>query len=111
MLDKKDIENKLKQYNQEHIIEIIEKMDSNEQQNIIKQILEIDFEKMAKLYKSTKIKQEMEEDKITPIDYIDKQKIDSQELKEIKKIGEQIIKDNEYAVVTMAGRTRNKTWL
>ncbi len=103
MLDKKDIENKLKQYNQEHIIEIIEKMSSEEQQNIIKQILEIDFEKMAELYKSTKIKQEMEEDQITPIDYIDKQKIDSQELKEIKQIGEQIIKNNEYAVVTMAG--------
>ena len=113
MLDKKKAENKLKKYNQEHIIKIIEKMSSEEQKNIIEQISQIDFEQISKLYENTKIKQEheVEENHITPIEYIDKKKIDTIELKEIKQIGEQIIKNDAYAVVTMAGRSRNKAWL
>ena len=111
MFNKEMVENTLKKYNQEHIIEAIEKMNEEEQQKIIEQISQIDFEQITRLYENTKIKETMEENKITPIDYIDKYKIDSVKLKEIKQIGEQVIKNDEYAVVTMAGRSRHKTWM
>ena len=111
MFNKEMVENTLKKYNQEHIIEAIEKMNGEEQQKIIEQISQIDFEQITRLYENTKTKEAMEENKITPIDYIDKEKIDSVKLKEIKQIGEQVIKNDEYAVVTMAGRARYKAWM
>ena len=111
MFNKEMVENTLKKYNQEHIIEAIEKMNEEEQQKIIEQISQIDFEQITRLYENTKIKETMEENKITPIDYIDKYKIDFAKLREIKQIGEQVIKNDEYAVVTMAGRSRYKAWM
>ncbi len=111
MFNKEMVENTLKKYNQEHIIEAIEKMNGEEQQKIIEQISQIDFEQITRLYENTKTKETMKENKITPIDYIDKEKIDSVKLKEIKQIGEQVIKNDEYAVVTMAGRSRYKAWM
>ena len=108
MLNNKKIENKLKDYNQEHIIEEIEKMDAEQQEAIIKQISQIDFEQITNLYQNTKIKKDKIKSEITPIDYIDKNKIEREEKKQLQLIGEQIIRNNQYAVVTMAGRTRNK---
>ena len=40
---------------------------------------------------------------IEPINYVDKEKMTDKEKEELSKIGEEIIKNNQYAVVTMAG--------
>ena len=94
---------KLKGYNQEQIIEEIEKMNKTEQEKIIKQINEIDFDKVEKLYNLTKKNCVINNEKIEPINYIDLVKISIEEKEKAKKIGENIIKNNQYAVVTMAG--------
>ena len=98
-----ELETKLKKYNQEQIIKKIEEMDNTEQEQIIKQINEIDFEKVEKLYNLTKKEQRVKSGKIEPINYIDLEKISKEEKESSKKLGEQIIKSNQYAVVTMAG--------
>ena len=98
-----DLEEKLKKYNQEQIIVEIEKMNKEEQEKIAKQIEEIDFDKIQKLYKLTKENHVTNNGKIEPINYIDLEKISKEEKEEAKKIGENIIKKNEFAVVTMAG--------
>lgn len=98
-----DLEEKLKKYNQEQIIVEIEKMDKEEQEKIAKQIEEIDFDEVQKLYKLTKENHVTNNGKIEPINYIDLEKISKEEKEEAKKIGENIIKKNEFAVVTMAG--------
>jgi len=98
-----DLEEKLKKYNQEQIIVEIEKMDKEEQEKIAKQIEEIDFDEVQKLYKLTKENHVTNNGKIEPINYIDLEKISEEEKEEAKKIGENIIKKNEFAVVTMAG--------
>lgn len=98
-----DLEEKLKKYNQEQIIVEIEKMDKEEQEKIAKQIEKIDFDEVQKLYKLTKEKHVTNNGKIEPINYIDLEKISEEEKEEAKKIGENIIKKNEFAVVTMAG--------
>ena len=56
MFNKEMVENTLKKYNQEHIIEAIEKMNGEEQQKIIEQISQIDFEQITRLYENTKTK-------------------------------------------------------
>ena len=98
-----ELEAKLKTYNQEQIIKEIEEMDNTEQEQIIKQINEIDFEEVEKLYNLTKKEQTVKSGKIEPINYIDLEKISKEENESSKKLGEQIIKSNQYAVVTMAG--------
>ena len=98
-----DLEEKLKRYNQEQIIEEIEKMNKEEQEKVVKQIEEIDFDEIQKLYKLTKKNHMVNNGKVEPINYIDLEKLGEEEKEEAKKIGENIIKKNEFAVVTMAG--------
>lgn len=67
------------------------------------QDMEIDIEQMTKLYESTKVKPDLNTSKIMPIDYIDKEKLRLEEKEALQRIGENIIKNNQYAVVTLAG--------
>ena len=41
---------KLKKYNQTHIISILEKLNEEKQENLINQILDLDFESIKNLY-------------------------------------------------------------
>ena len=99
----KEVENILKKYNQEHILAFLNDLEDNEKQELINQILEIDFEKMNKLYLSTKGYNEFAQGKITPINCINKEKIANDEKEIDRLLGENIIKNDQYAVVTMAG--------
>ncbi len=103
MIDNKLVEDKLKKYNQEHVIELINKMKPEEQEGIINKVSKIDFEEMDKLYKSTKKEIEIKESEISPIGYIDKAKISEEEKAKFSEVGKNIIIQDEYAVVTMAG--------
>ena len=103
MNEQKLAEEKLNKYHQEHILELMSKLKDIQKQEIIDQILKIDFDKISELYENTKKVNKIDQNQITPINYIDKEKIDKKEKKELQKLGEQLIKNDQYAVVTMAG--------
>lgn len=44
----------LKEYNQEHIIKLLEKLDGKEKEELINQINNIDFHQISELYQNTK---------------------------------------------------------
>lgn len=67
------------------------------------EVLKIDFEELNKLYNKAIKNKKVKNSKIEPIPYIEKDKLSEEEKEHYKKIGENIIKNNEYAVVTMAG--------
>lgn len=96
-------QNKLMQYNQEEILSVLNSLDGKEKEELIEQILKIDFEEITKLYENVKTKEQSQKCEIQPIDYIDKDKLSSSEKEELENIGLNIIKQNKYAVVTMAG--------
>lgn len=98
-----EVENKLRKYNQEHILTFLNNLQKEEKQELINEILEIDFDKMNKLYEGTLHKENIIQDEITPINCIDKEKLGFDKKQELKLIGENIIKNNQYAVITMAG--------
>ena len=98
---------KLKQFNQEEILSILNDLNEIEKEKLIEQILNIDFEEITNLYKNLSIKKELEISDIQPIEVIDKEKTSDDEKKELEKLGLNIIKQNQYAVVTVAGRTGN----
>ena len=93
----------LKMYNQEHIVNLLNKLEEPAKDELINQIKNIDFQQIKELYDNTKKEIEFKEKKIEPLKYYDKQKMTPIEKEEIESIGEKIIRNGEYAVVTMAG--------
>lgn len=93
----------LKEYKQEHIIKLLEKLDEEKQSELIEQISKIDFHQIMELYENTKKEIEFKEKKIEPIKYLDKAKLSKEQEDKFNEIGSQIIKNGQYAVVTMAG--------
>ena len=78
----------LRIYNQEHIINLIEKLDEDKKQALVEQISKIDFHQLKELYDNTKKEIEIKENKIE---------------EEFQRLGEAVLEKGEYAVVTMAG--------
>ena len=97
-----EIKRTLEKYSQEHLLNNYEKLSDLNKQKLIYQIKHIDFELIDSLYNRTKKKAEDIKNQITPIEYIDKQKLNG-EYKEFQQIGEKAIQDKKLAVVTMAG--------
>lgn len=104
MVDKeRDVKELLKQYNQEHIIKLLNKIDDRKRKELIEQINTIDFHQIMELYENTKKEIVIKENKIEAIKYLDKQKITRNQKEQFNELGEKAIRNKEYAVVTMAG--------
>jgi len=95
--------NCLKKYNQEHILNNYEKLSEENKEKLLEQILSIDFAQINNLYEETKKVVSFANDKIEPIDFIDKSALSQEELNKYNTLGEEAIKNGKYAVVTMAG--------
>ena len=93
----------LRIYNQEHIIKLLEKLDEDKKQELIEQISKIDFHQIKELYDNTKKEIVIKENKIEPLPYMDKKKLSKEQKEAFQKLGEEILRKGEYAVVTMAG--------
>ncbi len=97
-----EVKDILKKYGQEHLLNHYEELDEQKKETLLKQINHIDFELVNKLYDSTKEQKINTNDKITPIDYLDKFKLNDQ-YKYYESIGKKAIKEGKLAAVTMAG--------
>ena len=73
-----EVKDILKKYGQEHLLNHYNDLDDNKKEILLKQIKEIDFELVNKLYDSTKEQKTNNNDKITPINYLDKYKLNDQ---------------------------------
>ncbi len=93
----------LNEYGQNHIANLLNKIDEAKKQELINQINQIDFHQITELYENTKKKIEFKQSKIEPVPYLDKAKLTTEQIEELDKIGEEVLKNNQYAVVTMAG--------
>lgn len=98
----KNVNKILKKYKQEHLLQFFNEIDDKEkQENLLDEILNLNFSKILTLYKNS-----MKNDtnyKVTPIEHIEKNKLSIEELEKYQEIGKKIIKENSFAVVTMAG--------
>ena len=89
----------LKEQNQEHILNYPIK----NKEELMDRILAINFKQLNNLYEKAIKKEEIKETKVEPIPYVDKEKLSISERENYILIGENIIKEGKYAVVTMAG--------
>lgn len=93
----------LKKYNQEHIIDWMNKLNENEKEELINQVLSLDIKQVVDLYNNLSKTFEIENKKIEKITAIDINKLSQEEFDNYKNIGIDVIKSGKYAVVTMAG--------
>ena len=93
----------LKKYNQEHLLKYIEMTDKKEE--LIKQIEKINFEQLQDLYSVSKRDNEkaIKGIIIEHVPFVDKYKLDAEKSNNLQTLGEEVIKNGKYAVVTMAG--------
>ena len=93
----------LKKYGQEHILKNFEKLPQECKVKLLDQISTIDFNQITELYESTKKEINFSNDRIEPIEYTDKSKLLPEQLKKYNDLGEKVIREGKYSVVTMAG--------
>ncbi|MBR2290084.1 MAG: UTP--glucose-1-phosphate uridylyltransferase [Clostridia bacterium] len=103
-----EIEEILKKNHQEHILKMLEFADEKQKENLMRQVKTIDFEQIAKLYETTKklnegLEKAENNSLIEPIKCTDKYNIEKEYAEKLTKVGEEIIRNGKYAVVTMAG--------
>jgi len=98
--------NILEKYNQEHLLEFYDLLDDSKKEMLLNQILNIDFEQISNLYKNSYIEEE-KKDVITPLPYFDRTKLSEEDISYYQQIGLNSIKNNEFAVITLAGGQRN----
>lgn len=92
----------LKKYGQEHLLNHFDKLDKIKQQKLLEEIEEIDFNLINSLYQKTEQEVKESKDIISPIEYLDKYKLNDK-YKYYENIGKKAIKEGKLAVVTMAG--------
>lgn len=93
----------LLKYNQKHLLLKYDKFTKEEKEELLDQILNIDFNNIDKLYKEAISKEKVVKDKIGPIEYIDKSKLKDEIKEKYFKLGQEILKQNQFAVITLAG--------
>lgn len=94
---------KLKKYDQAHIIELLTLLTSEEKERLYNQVIELDFNQIEKLYNELSKKEKTSSDNIQEITALNKDKLSKEELKKYNDLGKKIIKNNQYALVTMSG--------
>ena len=92
----------LKKYGQEHLLNNFDKLDEPHKEELLDEIENIDFDLIQNLYESTNKKHKKEEEKIEPMEYLDKYKL-NEKYKYYENIGKKAIKEGKLATVTMAG--------
>ena len=92
----------LNKYNQEHLLNGYEELPENKKKEFLQELQAIDFELVDSLYKKTKKGIDLSNDKIEPIEYVDKYKL-NENYKEYEAIGKKAICEGKLAAVTMAG--------
>ncbi len=95
--------NCLTKHNQSQLLSNYKNLSSEKKEKLLDQILTIEFNQIEELYESTKKEVSFANDKIEPINYVDKGALTDDELKKYNSLGEEVIKEGKYAVVTMAG--------
>ena len=94
----------LKKYNQEHLLEFYKDLNKDEKENLLNEIIDLDFNEILKLYEnSKKTNNNSKTYEVSPIFHIEKERLSLEEKIRYSFIGEKIIEDNKYAIVTMAG--------
>lgn len=93
----------LEKYNQKHLLQFYNELDDSHKNILINQILTTNFEKILTLYKNSYKNEKFDKSRISPLKHFEKAFFSINEINYYIETGEKVVKDNHFAVVTMAG--------
>ena len=93
----------LKKFNQEHVINWMGKLNEEEKEKLVNQVVNLNIEQVVDLYNNLSKTFEIGDKKIEKICATDIDKLSKEEFDTYKNKGIDVIKSGQYAVVTMAG--------
>lgn len=99
----KKAQNILRKYNQEHLLYFLNELEEKEKGSLIQQILNTDFKKIENLYIKSFEDDTIETQRISPLKYVNKNNLTKAEKNKFISIGEDVIKKEKLAVITLAG--------
>jgi len=102
-IDFDNIQKKLNSCNQGHLLDFYDELNTLQKELLLQQLTYIDFEKINSLYTNLKGFSIPTDEVISPLDYYIKDDFSDEEKSELINIGENILNQNSYAIVTMAG--------
>ncbi len=95
------IKNTLQKYHQEHLLSFYDQLDEKQKKELLSEIKKIDFKLMKNLYKNSYFDEDIDINEISELKCITN--LSETEKKEYKKIGEKLIRQNQYGIVILAG--------
>ena len=93
----------LKKYNQEHLLNFFNELTNSEKEILLSQIHNTNFDEINKLYIHSNLDDSISFDRISPIPFIEKEKLSKEEIEHYFKIGNEAINREKLAVITLAG--------
>ena len=99
----KKVKEILQKYEQEHLLVNFDNLSEEKKEELLEQILQINFKQMKELYESVGKNTEDSDIAIEPISYVEKATIEEKQKQEFFENGEEELKKGKLAVVTMAG--------
>ena len=93
----------LKKYHQEHLLYFYNELSDDEKNKLLNQIFSIDFEQIFRLYDNSMTDNFALTQKLSPLEHFEKSSFSKSEIDRYVSIGENVLKQNSFAVVTMAG--------
>lgn len=104
MKNYEEISSLLERYNQSHLLRFYSELDVPEQEKLLEEISNIDFEEIRELQNNHEKKNsEVTNYELVPMEALDKAKLTEDELEKYQLIGNEIIKLKKVVVCTMAG--------
>ena len=93
----------LEKYNQQHLLKFYSNLTETQKNNLLNQILKIDFEEILHLYEKSKTDVFESTEDIEPLDYCIKSNLPLSKLKLFENTGIKAIKSGKVGVITLAG--------
>lgn len=93
----------LKKYNQEHLLNFFNELTNSEKEILLSQIHNTNFDEINKLYIHSNLDDSISFDRISPIPFIEKEKLSKEEIEHYFQIGNEAINREKLAVITLAG--------
>lgn len=93
----------LKKYKQEHLLYFYDNLLDDQKEILLSQILTTNFDKILTLYKNSMKNSKLDMKTVSPLSHLEKDNFSKFDLNYYTSIGENVLKSNSFAVVTMAG--------
>ena len=93
----------LKKYNQEHLLAFYDELNSQQKLLLLNKIVTTDFGMLQMLFNNSKKDDSIRMNRISPLSYTVKSELSDEEKNKYSSLGITVIKNNELAVITLAG--------